>query len=222
MNSSIRNIIFDLGGVLYPVNYQLTIDAFIRLGVKDFERLYTQASQDSVFDGLEKGHLSPGEFRERLRIICGLNVSDKELDRAWNAMLLEFPARRVGWLKEVGRHYRIFLLSNTNAIHYPYFEDHMIKAHNIVSMDQIFEKVYLSHEIGMRKPDVEIFQHVIEQNGLKPEETLFIDDTRGHIQGAREAGLHSLWLDTHNQRTEDFFTEDYLLKDDLAISSSMS
>ncbi|MDR4987474.1 MAG: hypothetical protein RG741_01385 [Bacteroidales bacterium] len=117
MRNTVKNIIFDLGGVLLNIDYGLTIAAFKKLGVEDFDGFFTQAAQHKVFDRFDTGHVTPGEFRDRLRRLSGLNLSDRQIDDAWNAMLLDMPADRIKLLQKVRRNYRIFLLSNTNAIH---------------------------------------------------------------------------------------------------------
>ncbi len=203
----IRNIIFDLGGVLLNVDYHATIDSFKQLGVKNIDEFFTQAHQSRIFDGLDKGKTSPEEFRDELRKLTGLSLADNEIDRAWNAMLLDLPQQNLPLLEKVKDNYRIFLLSNTNAIHFPNFLKYLQEAHGYESLDLFFEKQYLSHEVGMRKPDVEIFEHVIHDNNLIPSETLFIDDTRQHVIGARKAGLQAYWLEIDKEVTLNLFEE---------------
>jgi len=203
----IKNIIFDLGGVLLNIDYHATIKAFVNLGITNFEALFSQASQDGIFDKLDVGKLSPEEFRNNLRRVTGLNLSDNDIDKAWNAMLLDMPIERIELLENAKKHYRTFLLSNTNAIHYPEYSAYMASAHGYSSLAMLFEKQYLSHEIGMRKPDKKTFLYVLKQNGLKAKETLFIDDTLQHVIGAREAGLYAYYLNTKNEAITDLFTD---------------
>jgi glucose-1-phosphatase len=201
----IRNIIFDLGGVLLNISYQASIDEFKALGITNFDQIFSQASQDKVFDGLDKGHISPDEFRNRLRNLTGLPLTDAQINKAWNAMLREMPGYSLTLLEQVKDHYRTFLLSNTNAIHFPDFLVYLKETHRYESMEILFEKQYLSYEIGMRKPDVEIFEYVVTQNGLNPSETLFIDDTFQHVEGARKAGLKAYWLDISKESVLNLF-----------------
>ncbi len=202
---NIKNIIFDLGGVLLNINYKVTIEAFKNLGITNFEELFSQASQNQIFDGLDTGRLSPAEFRDRLRKVSGLDLSDEQINTAWNALILDFPAQRITLLEDTAQHYRTFLLSNTNAIHYPAYTAILKKEHGYESLAGLFERHYLSHEIGMRKPDVEIYQFVLQENDLKGDETLFIDDTLKHVEGARKAGLQAYWLDLEQEKVEDLF-----------------
>jgi glucose-1-phosphatase len=201
----IRNIIFDLGGVLMNISFQATIDEFKALGITSFDQIFSQASQDRIFDGLDKGHISPDEFRSRLRDLTGLPLTDSQINQAWNAMIQEMPEHSLTLLEQVKDYYRIFLLSNTNAIHFPDFLDYLKESHGYESMEVFFEKQYLSYEIGMRKPDVEIFEYVITENGLNPSETLFIDDTLQHVEGARKTGLKAYWLDISKESVLNLF-----------------
>ena len=207
----IRNIIFDLGGVLLNIDYQATINAFKDFGISHFDDLFTQTSQDHVFDYFDKGEISPEEFRNKIRRMAGLPLTNESIDQAWNAMLLDLPWHRIDLLQGVKANYRTFLLSNTNAIHFPVFREYLHKAYGFDSLDAFFEKQYLSHEIGMHKPDREPFDLIIRENGLEPSQTLFIDDSRQHLESARAAGMYAFWLDTGAMQVTDLFDQNYLL-----------
>ncbi len=211
----IKNIILDLGGVLLNIDYIATIGAFKKLRVSDFENIFTQASQQDVFDRLDKGEISPEGFRDQLRTMTGLNLGDAEIDDAWNAMLLDFPAGRLQLLEKVGRNYRMFLLSNTNAIHYPVFQKYMMSTHGVPGLDAFFEVQYLSHEVGLRKPNREMFQLILNHNQLVAGETFFVDDTLQHVEGARKTGIHAHWLDLSHSSIENLFTSDGLIREGL-------
>lgn len=211
---NIKNIIFDLGGVLLNIDYQATINAFKKLGMKDFDEFFTQAAQHQLFDRLDKGEISPVAFRNELRRLSGLEVSDEEIDSAWNAMLLDLPAKRLALLERVGKRYRTFLLSNTNSIHYPAYMDYLNRHYGIADLSALFNKQYLSFQVGMRKPDREIYTHVLSDQALQAGETLFIDDSFQHVEGAREAGLNAVWLDVQRREVNDFFTEHHRLKEE--------
>lgn len=211
----IKNIIFDLGGVLLNIDYQASIDAFKALGITNFEEIFTQASQAHVFDRLEKGEISPAMFRGELRRISGMPLTDEAIDNAWNAMLLDLPWPRIDLLEGVKANYRIFLLSNTNAIHFPVFSDYLQRTYGYDNLDHLFEKQYLSHEIGMHKPHREPFDLIIRENGLLPEETLFIDDSKQHVEGAKLTGLKAFWLNTEELQVTDLFNFRYQLLTDV-------
>ncbi len=208
---AIKNIIFDLGGVLLDVDYDATIQAFKDQNVTDFDNFFTQAAQIKLFDRLDKGEISPQEFRDTLRQLSGVRIGDQQIDDAWNAMLGTFPEERMTLLKKVKTHYRIFLLSNTNAIHYPVYQKYMHDRFGMAGLEDLFEKQYLSYRIGMRKPDVEIFEYVMDDSESDPGETLFIDDSLQHVHGAEEAGLHALHLDVQNGDVTQYFNKNGLL-----------
>ncbi len=192
--NTIRNIIFDLGGVLYDINYQHIVDSFATLQLESFDSLFTQLKQDHLFDQLETGHISGDVFREKIRSISTRQLSDPDIDTAWNSILVGFPEKNLELLRDLKNKYRLFLLSNTNEIHEKAFRKDLLTRFGRPVLDEEFEKVYLSHRVGLRKPDPAIFQLVIKENKLVAEHTLFIDDSPQHVEGAKEAGLHALWL----------------------------
>jgi len=212
----IKNIIFDLGGVLLNIDYLATIKSFENLGITDFEKLFSQANQIHLFDKLDTGLISPDEFRNEIRNISGLNISNQDIDNAWNAMLLDMPKHRILLLENAKKHYRTFLLSNTNAIHYPEYSKYLLAEHGYASLSMLFEKQYLSHEIKLRKPNIEAFQYILSENNLKPSETLFIDDTAQHVTGAKKAGLNAYWLDLSKESIDDIF-ENGVFKESLLM-----
>lgn len=205
---NIDNIIFDLGGVLLNIDYYKSINKFKSLGITDFENLFTQAKQNKLFDMLDTGEISPGDFRDTIRKYSNTKLTDNQIDDAWNAMLLNLPKERIELLQNVKQKYRTFLLSNTNAIHYPQYMKYMESEFGIKNLSDLFEKEYLSHEIGMRKPDIEVFTLIIEEQKLNPQKTLFIDDTKQHVDGARKAGLSAYWLDITKESINDIFDND--------------
>lgn len=193
-SKNIKNIIFDLGGVILNIDYDLTIKAFTTLGIPDFKALYSQAAQNHLFDRLDKGHIDTQGFIDEILEITGTRITKNDILNAWNAMLLDLPKERVTLLEELKKDYRLFLLSNTNEIHIPVYNDILEDSHGFRDLAHIFEKQYYSFEIGMRKPDVEIYEYVLKENSLKAEETLFIDDSKQHLEGAAKAGLYTYWL----------------------------
>lgn len=198
---SISNIIFDLGGVIINVDYHKTEKAFKQLGISDFEKIFSQVQQSKVVDKLEVGHISPSEFRKTLHeIISNPNISDEKIDAAWNAMILDFPKQRLEILKKLRTKYKIFLLSNTNQIHI----DYCIANLDFELIKSKFDKVYLSHEIHLRKPDVEIYDYVVKDAHLQAAQTLFIDDTVKNVEGAWRAGLKAYHL-TDGETIDDLF-----------------
>ncbi len=198
-----KNIIFDLGGVILNINYSLTEKAFRKLGVDNFDLLFSQAQQSHLFDNYEKGFITSTAFRNELNTYLKKNESDEIIDEAWNAILLDLPKERIELLKKVRTTHRTFLLSNTNEIHINTFNKYLQKEFLTNDLSGLFEKVYLSYEIGMRKPDAEIFEFVLRENNLKADETLFIDDSSQHIAAAAKLGLHTYLLDVTKESIMD-------------------
>lgn len=198
----IKNIIFDLGGVIINLSYELTREAFISLGVKDFDAIYSKAQQSGFFNEFDKGVLSAEEFRNEIRKHINRTVSDREIDAAWNAMLLDIPAEKLLLLLTLKKNYRTFLLSNTNEIHVRSFSAYLEREHHARDFTPYFEKWYMSCNMRMRKPDAEIFEFVLRENNLKAEETLFIDDSVQHIRGAEKLGLRTILMDQNSSLDE--------------------
>ena len=192
--SGIKNIIFDLGGVILNIRYQNALEAFQKLSTSQQTIAFTQQKQSRLFDDYETGRISDQAFREGLRQHYEIEASDAEIDAAWNAMLLDIPAERITLLQALSQKYRLFLLSNTNAIHLVHFTRLVAEGFAIPSLDSLFEKTYYSHLIGQRKPDAPVFEHILNRHQLNRRETLFIDDSIQHIEGARQVGLQTLFL----------------------------
>lgn len=193
--TSIKNIIFDFGGVILNIDYELTEKAFGNLGIINFKELYSQANQNQLFDRLEQGLISPANFRDGLRKIGGRQLSDHQIDNAWNAMLLDLPEERIHLIEKLKSKKRIFLLSNTNAIHHSSFSTYIQNKFNRDIFAEVFDNTYFSHKVHMRKPHAEIFELVLKENNLPKEDTLFIDDSIQHIQGAAKVGLKTLFIE---------------------------
>lgn len=196
--SNIRNIIFDLGGVILNIDYHLTANAFKNLGLENFDSLYTQAQQSGLFDDYETGKISENEFIITLKQKMAIECSENQLINAWNAMLLDFPPERLELIKSLRPNYRIFLLSNTNHTHQQAFERILEQFIGERTLDNYFEKVYFSHLVGKRKPNSDIFNFVLGENKLVPEETLFIDDSSQHIVGAQKVGIKAVLLENED------------------------
>jgi len=192
--SQIKNIIFDWGGVLTNIDFNKASKAFHELGFSGFDDQYTLLEQNELFQKFEKGKISPGLFRDEIRKFIPKKVTDKEIDDAWMAILVDTPEERLEVLKEIKSCYRTFLLSNTNAIHVENYFNYLKKIYGLNGYYDLFEKVYLSYELGMRKPDAEIFTHVLTDNNLNPNETLLIDDSPQNIESAKGVGLQVYYL----------------------------
>ena len=187
-------IIFDLGGVLLNIDYQLSKCSFEKLGIQDFDLHFSQLAQSHLFDNFEKGTISAQDFRVALKKEGGLDCNDSEIDQAWNAMLLDFPIHRIDFLKSLSSKLPLFLFSNTNEIHIHEFTRRMKHEQLLSRFSNSFEKIYYSFQLGQRKPEPHGFIHILEENGLKASNTLFIDDSEQHVEGARKVGIQSVLL----------------------------
>jgi FMN phosphatase YigB (HAD superfamily) len=205
--TKIKNIIFDLGGVLYDIDYHKTIKAFENIGINNFEMLYSQAKQSNLFDQFEKGLITNQQFRTAIKAIIGQQITDNKIDLAWNAMLLSMPPIKIELLQRLNPYFNLFLLSNTNGIHLPMVKEHILNIHN-TELPLYFKKCYFSNEIHQRKPDASCFNWVLTTNNLLPNETLFLDDTIQHINGANAVGIQTILI-TDINHTEKIF-ESYL------------
>lgn len=192
--SSFDTIIFDLGGVVINLDYHKTTRAFEALGLENFGEMYSQAAQSGLFDDFEKGKCSIPFFINKLLDYLPTGTSANQVVEAWNAMILDFPIENLQLLERLKSSHRIFLLSNTNEIHIQKVHQHLQLVSPHKTLQPYFEKVYFSSDIGMRKPDAEIFEFVITENNLNPSKTLFIDDTRQHIIGAQKVGVQTYHL----------------------------
>jgi glucose-1-phosphatase len=199
-----ETIIFDLGGVFINLDFNRAIQNFSKLFEQDFSRFFSHAGQVDTFNSFEKGKISKSEFRNKLRTDFNKpNILDIDIDFAWNSLLVDWPAERMKLLINARKNYQIFLLSNNNAIHIEGCNS-LAEKMGGKKLHYYFEKAYLSHEIGMRKPDLEIFEKVIQEQNLKIDKTLFIDDSVQHIEGAKKIGLHAYHL-TNSETITDLF-----------------
>ncbi len=202
MLRGIRNIIFDLGGVIINIDYHLCVESFRKIGMENFDSLYSKARQNDLFDQLEKGRVLRKDFYNRLRPYLKNNVHEEEIEAAWNAMLLDIPKERLLFLEKLKSRFRLFLLSNTNEIHLSAINSYLRAEHNLTGLSHLFEKEYLSCRIGMRKPDRELFDYVLADSSISAEETLFIDDSPQHIEGAAQSGIRSYLLEKEKSINE--------------------
>ena len=192
----INAIIFDLGGVLLDINYQLTIEAFNNLGCSDFESIYTQQKQSQLFDDFETGKVSSETFRKSLQKQMQFSISNVEFDNAWNKLLLQLPEKRIELLEKLNKKFSLFLLSNTNEIHIKAFKKIISSSIGYERFENCFKKVYFSSQIGNRKPNASCFEMVLSENKLSAAKTLFIDDSIQHVEGAYKIGIKTLLIES--------------------------
>ncbi len=187
--TKITTIIFDLGGVILNLDQDRTLRAFKRLGV-DLEDINEMSS---IFCDFETGKINAADFRQALITHLKGNATEQQIDDAWNAMLLDLPAQRLNYLKFLRKNFNVHLLSNTNSIHIDAFNKYLTEEHPNLDWFGLFDKVYYSYEIGLRKPNTDIYEFVLKDNNLKPHQCIFIDDMKANLNGANQVGLHTIW-----------------------------
>jgi len=190
----IKNIIFDLGNVILSIDTKLSEKEFSRYGLTDFKAMYTLASQAEIFDRMEVGQISPEEFYKEFRAITESKLSDETIKNCWNTLILDYRPEVIVLLKKLKSRYRTFLLSNTNKIHYDYYTETLKHNFDVNGLESLLEKAYFSHEIGMKKPGEKVFNFVLSDAKIFPEETLFIDDNQENILTAQSLGIQTIWL----------------------------
>lgn len=189
---NIKNIIFDYGNVIFEIDFLRAEKAFQALGIQDTDVFFSHKAQNELFDKLDMGQITPLEFCEGVRTISGKSdLKDEEIIEAWNALLVGIPDGNHEVLLEMKSKYRTFLLSNNNEIHYNYIMNYLKTDFDLENNSDFFEKDYYSHLMGMRKPNADIFEFVINEHQLVPENTLFIDDSPQHLVTARSLGLQT-------------------------------
>ena len=186
---AIKNIIFDLGGVLLNIDYNKTAYAFKVLGASDFDSFYSQAGANQLFEQLETGDISNDHFYDAMQTHCHPGTTHQQIQTAWNAILLDFRPQSLQFLTAIKDRFNIYLLSNTNAIHHKAFHQAFTNEIGLANFDDYFVKSYYSHQIRLRKPYVATYHNVLEDAGITASETLFIDDSVVNIDGANKVGL---------------------------------
>jgi glucose-1-phosphatase len=197
IHSEIKTLIFDLGGVILDLSVDTTLQAFAKVSGIPKQEAVKIFHESPGFNEYEKGGMDDASFRQYLKKIYSINVSDKEIDTCWNAMLLGLPRTKLDLLKELQTHYNVLLLSNTNEIHLSYINSEILPTVSTEkSLDHYFHRAYYSHRMGMRKPDAEIFEFVLKENDLKASETLFLDDNAMNVAGASSVGIKTVHVTT--------------------------
>ncbi len=189
-----KNIIFDLGGVLLNIDINKTLDAYKTMGLHNIEEYFRIGHAASFFKDYEKGTITDEEFIGAVEKLAGSKNNKQEITAAWNALLLDFPEERVNWLKELKNKYRLFLFSNTNALHLISFQQSFQNVYGF-PMDDLFERAYYSHVVQVRKPDAAAYELVLNENNLLPGETVFIDDALINVEAANKISIRGILLE---------------------------
>lgn len=191
--NSIKNLIFDLGGVIINIDFDLTMRALqaytnLPLGVGAY------LGKNEIFYNYETGKINSDEFLTQIKEKYQLNATNKQIIHAWNALLLDIPTEYVNLLLSLKSKYKIFILSNTNPIHIEGVEAILGQSFPIKHLSELCDKVYLSYEMGKAKPETAIYQQVINENNLNPAETMFFDDSEINLAGAQKIGIQTMLI----------------------------
>lgn len=188
----IKNLLFDLGGVIMDLDRDRCVRAFERLGMKDADDFLGVYGQKGAFLALESGEIDADEFHSQVRpMIYRENVSDEEIDAAFNEFLIGIPVHRLESLRELRRDYKVYLLSNTNPImvNGKIAEEFRKEGRE---MADYFDGIFTSYEAKCCKPGKAIFDYTEKVGGLNPSETLFFDDSQSNVDAARSYGFNSV------------------------------
>ncbi len=192
----IKNVVFDFGGVLIDLDRQCCVDNFRHLGWTGFETELGISLKQGFLQKFELGLILPSDFRDGVRKAIGTEVSDEDIDACWNSFLVGVPQSKLDMLIRLRRRFNVYLLSNTNAIHWEWSVGNVF-GQDGHSVDDYFDGVFLSFAIHSAKPDTRIFRHVIDSTGIKPEETLFIDDLQQNCDTAAAMKFNTYKAEAH-------------------------
>lgn len=190
MKQNIRHIIFDLGGVLLNLDVEGCTRAFEKAGLRGIRSILTGTNEGGIFSAYERGEISTPEFRNGIRQLTSQPLTDDEIDRMWINELLNIPQEKLDLLVSLRNRYDLYLLSNTNELHWKYVAEDLLPRQNYRTED-LFQETFLSFRMKLAKPDPEIFREALRKAGIKPEETLFIDDSAVNCQAAQSVGIQT-------------------------------
>ncbi|TLX72126.1 HAD family phosphatase [Labilibacter sediminis] len=194
-------IIFDLGNVVLDIDLNITYQRFEALGFSYSADYINKYKQSGIFGDIEEGRISSDEFCERMKQQLHPNVSNNDIKDAWNALFLGYKPERIETILKLKEKFKVYLLSNTNAIHIDFC------AYNVPivgSLEKLFDKVFYSYKMGMRKPDKNIFEAVLNDIPFSAEESLFLDDSPANVEAAEKLGIESWLIEDPNGWTKKF------------------
>lgn len=187
----IKNLLFDLGGVIMNLDRDRCVRAFEALGMRDADEFLGVYGQKGAFLALERGDIDADEFRREIRPLFDREVTDEEIDSAFNQFLTGIPQERLRALRQLRKRYGVYLLSNTNPIMMNGFIAEQFRQEEGMEMKDYFDGVVASYVAKCYKPDREIFDYACAKCGIKPEETLFFDDSQANVDAARALGFYA-------------------------------
>ena len=191
MSAKIKNIIFDLGGVVLDIDENIVYNELEKMGINVSELAHSKEFID-IMSKFDTGIYTAPTFRKKAKALLGQEkMTDQRFDAIWNAMILDIPRERIEAIEKVKKHYKIFLMSNSNVIHYDLYVRDLQLRFGYHEFDELFNKSYFSFAEHLEKPDPRFFELILDHEGLLPEETLFIDDTAENIKVAKKLGIRT-------------------------------
>ncbi len=209
----IRNIIYDFGGVLYAIDYLRCFNSFDAINMGSVQQAFTKASQTELFRDMEVGAIKDEDFPIMLNAYLQANGDKQQIVDAWNSLLVGFHEMNIKLVMQSRKHYRTFILSNTNSIHYQFYSKQFSDLYQI-NLDDVVDAAYWSHRHAARKPDVGFYKMLLHEQNLNPSETIFIDDSPQNLPPAEALGIKTLLLNKIGDLGK-YFTSSGLLKEDL-------
>ncbi|UXX77841.1 HAD family phosphatase [Reichenbachiella carrageenanivorans] len=191
---NIKTIIFDLGGVIIDLDFKKTPEALALLSGWPADDIYQRYWEPGLFQDHEKGLISDQDLRLGINQLFKTQLSDLQIDQAWNAMLGNVPKARLDFMCSLRKDYKVLVLSNTNGIHEKAFNQIIQASSGEQSLHAFADEVYFSHELHMRKPDLDIYQEVLKRSDNRADECLFLDDTLANLEAAASLGIHTLHI----------------------------
>lgn len=213
--AAIQSILFDLGNVLIDLDIPRTERRFHELLGDAFQASFARNEQAGVFRQFELGEISAEAFLQCLRELSGGRAHTQELQEAWNALLIGMPLHRFQMLEALRADYKLYVLSNTNALHIEWVRADLRNRLGIHQFEAYFDQVFYSHEIHLRKPDRAVYEYVLRSAGLQADALLFIDDNPGNVRAAAALGIQS-YLHADGRDVSEYLCEQGLLKKDFA------
>ncbi len=186
----IKNLLIDLGGVLYEIDIDKTIKAYQARAKHPDEALsFSKNTQGEWFSRLDRGEITIEAFADGLIQDFALTAEREEVISIWNELLMGLMPGRTEQIAQMAKHYNLALLSNTSRAHYNHYKD------ECAPMFAHFDHLFFSFDMGLRKPDPKIYQQALETMGWQAAETLFLDDSRTNIEAAHALGIQTAWIE---------------------------
>lgn len=194
----IKAIIFDLGGVIVDLNWNLCVENFKKIGIVQMNELLSTTLQKEFILDYELGLISSDEFRNEIRKLATKPITDEEINDAWQSLLVGIPSEKLELLKKLKKKYKVFMLSNTNEMSFKKCLDEMFNV-NGNSINDYFDKCYLSYKMHLHKPNADIFEALLADAGLKAEECMFFDDGELNIKTAEALGMNARFIEPYSE-----------------------